>query len=960
MPVTPPDRPTASAADTPRALAVVVYHHTHWDREWWTTRRDFSVRLVDLLDRLLDILDADDAFTTFVLDGQMVMLEDYLELRPEQRERLVARIREGRIHVGPWYVLADTLLPDGESAIRNLWLGRRVAEWLGVPTMPVGYLPDQFGHAGQLPQMLRGFGIDAAVVWRGFGAPPPGQGVDPNAADLVAPPDPDRPYYPRVHSRGRFPEEMQSDFWWTAPDGTRVLGHYLAHEYYVSHAPDAALEDPDVWRRWVERERRIVEYLRAFATGNRVLHPYGGDHLPADGRLPELLRRLSEELRGDGIGFRQGSLVEYLAAVRDDPQSITVTWRGEGRAFGRKAHLLPGVASTRLPLKRLNRRAEQILEHHAETFAALDWMLGGPYEVSALWAAWRLVVQNQPHDSITGCSIDEVHRQNVARYEEAIDLGRFLALRAGERLAARVVTDGVPEDGRAFLVLNGLGFTRTDAAHVLVDRSLEVSRATWALRDDTGAEVPFQAREVMERRTAIPNRAWTEVAFVAQEVPAIGLRRYHLERRANASARPWALDHTVLGIVARDKGAARTSGLAIGPGRMENDDLAVTVNPIDGSCTVADRRSGERYEGLNVLEDGGDAGDEYNYSWPIGDVTYRTTEVRPSLTWLETGPARATLRVTWTWLLPEGLTDDRRSRSSRLVPMTVHSDVTLHAGVARVDIRTHGDNVVRDHRLRARFPLGAAASVSKAESAFHVVERPVAVEEIERGSAEPAVPEFPQQTFASVDVAGRGLTIANRGLSEGSVLDDGEGTVTLTLLRAVGYLSRGDLLTRIEGAGPVMPTPDAQLPGYFEAEYSVIPHAGSWRDAAAHRAAHAFNSELLTVDLPGARPMTDPWRRDPVPGEGHLPPRLALVAVDGEVEVTAVKRAERRDELVVRCLNQGDEDRVVRLRPYRMPAGASRLDLAEEPGQELALDDGVVELTVRPWELATVGFTFDA
>jgi mannosylglycerate hydrolase len=173
-------------ADRETVLDVTVYHHTHWDREWWTTRRDFSVRLGDLIDRLLDILDADPAFTTFVLDGQMVMLEDYLELRPEHRDRLVRHIRDGRIHVGPWYVLADTLIPDGESAIRNLWLGRRVAQSLDVPTMPVGYLPDQFGHAAQLPQILAGFGIDAAVVWRGFGAPPPGQGADPNAADLMA------------------------------------------------------------------------------------------------------------------------------------------------------------------------------------------------------------------------------------------------------------------------------------------------------------------------------------------------------------------------------------------------------------------------------------------------------------------------------------------------------------------------------------------------------------------------------------------------------------------------------------------------------------------------------------------------------------------------------------------------------------------------------------------------------
>jgi hypothetical protein len=951
-------------ADPDAPLTVTVYHHTHWDREWWTTRRDFSVRLADLIDRLLDIIDADDRFTTFVLDGQAVMLEDYLELRPEHRERLVRRIREGRIHVGPWYVLADTLIPSGESAVRNLWLGRRVCEALDVPITPVGYLPDQFGHAAQLPQILAGFGIDGAVVWRGFGAPPPGQGADPNSVDLLAPPVDGQPYYPRIHSRGRFPEEMQTEFWWEGPDGTRILALYLAHEYYVSHAADGALTDDAAWRRWRERQDELVSYLRPYATGNRILQPYGGDHLPADGRLPDLLERLNREVADEGITFEQGSLAGFLDDVRRDADRVSVVWQGEGRAFGRKAHLLPGVTSTRLYLKRLNRDAQAVLERHAEPLQALSWMLGAPYERSSLWAAWRLVVQNQPHDSITGCSIDEVHRQNVARYEEAIDLGRFLALRAGERLAARLLTDDLAEETRAFLVFNPLGFTRTDGARLLVDPALEVSPATWRLADDTGAAVPFQVRQVIERRTALPSRLWTEVAFVATEMPSLGYRRYTMVRREEAANRPWALDHTVLGVVARDKGAARTSGLAVGPGRLENEHLEVLVDAASGALTVIDRASGERYDGLNVIEDGGDAGDEYNYSWPLGDATYRTSDVRPALTWLETGPARATLRITWRWRIPAQLSEDRRSRSPELVDFELHSDVTLHAGVPRVDIRTHGVNPAGDHRLRALFPLGRPVDTSHAESAFCVVDRPVEVEQVERGSAEPAVPEFPQQAFTSVDADGRGLTIANRGLPEASVLDDGTGTIALTLLRAVGFLSRGDLLSRIEGAGPVMPTPDAQMIGPFAAEYSIVPHAGSWREAGSHRAAHAFNADLLAVESPGLRPLTDPWRRDPNPPQPDLGPASSLLEVEGELEVSAVKRAEERDELVVRLLNESLEPRRGRVRPYRPARSAVRLNLAESPGDEpddeLTVDDGWVELELGPWELATIGLRFDA
>jgi mannosylglycerate hydrolase len=277
-----------------------------------------------------------------------------------------------------------------------------------------------------------------------------------------------------------------------------------------------------------------------------------------------------------------------------------------------------------------------------------------------------------------------------------------------------------------------------------------------------------------------------------------------------------------------------------------------------------------------------------------------------------------------------------------------------------VDVRTHGINPAGDHRMRALFPLGRAVDTSHAESAFCVVERPVAVEQVERGSAEPAVPEFPQQAFTSVDADGHGLTVANRGLPEASILDDGTGTIALTLLRGVGYLSRGDLLSRIEGAGPVMPTPDAQMIGPFAAEYSIVPHAGSWREARSHRAAHAFNAELLAVETPGLRPLTDPWRRDPNPPEPDLGPSGSLLEVEGELEVSAVKRAEERDELVVRLLNESPEPRSGRVRPYRAATTAQRLDLAETPRGELAIEDGWVDVDLGPWELATIGFGFAA
>ena len=141
--------------------------HTHWDREWYDPFQTFRLKLVRLVDGLLDLMERDSSYTHFMLDGQLAVVDDYLEIRPGNRPRLEALTAAGRISVGPWYILMDEFLVSGETIIRNLQTGMRSgAEFGGV--MEVGYLPDMFGHVAQMPQILSLAGFEHAVVWRGF------------------------------------------------------------------------------------------------------------------------------------------------------------------------------------------------------------------------------------------------------------------------------------------------------------------------------------------------------------------------------------------------------------------------------------------------------------------------------------------------------------------------------------------------------------------------------------------------------------------------------------------------------------------------------------------------------------------------------------------------------------------------------------------------------------------------
>jgi alpha-mannosidase len=343
---------------------------------------------------VLDELERDERLC-FTLDGQLATADDYLEIRPEAEERLRALVRAGRLAIGPWQALMDEFLVDGETIIRNLEAGLARAEELG-GTMRVGYLPDMFGHVAQMPQILRAAGIEVAVAWRGV----------PGAV--------------RSHR-----------FAWEGIDGSEVLTEYLPDGYdnaaHLFDGPGEADLAP------------FEELYRPWFGEDDILGMVGTDHMPL---VPDLVARTPE-------GARIGTLAEYLAGAR--VQDGLTRWRGELRSAAR-ANLLPGVTSARIDLKAACARAERWLERYAEPLQAL---YGADWPEPFLRVAWTRMFQNSAHDSICGCSADEVSAQVLVRYAEAEQIGRELAGRALARLAA-----GVPAD--AFVVVNPSPRERTD------------------------------------------------------------------------------------------------------------------------------------------------------------------------------------------------------------------------------------------------------------------------------------------------------------------------------------------------------------------------------------------------------------------------------------------------------------------------------------------------------------------
>ncbi len=346
----------------------LVVSHTHWDREWYLPFQRFRMKLVEMVDTLLDILDTEPSYKYFTLDGQTVVLEDYLEIRPENRERLAKHIRNGRILIGPWYVLPDEFLVSGESLVRNLLLGHLVAKEYG-GVMPVGYLPDTFGHPSQIPQIFQGFGLDNAVIYRGV-------------------------------------ETDSSEFLWESPDGTSVLAVFLPGGYCNAMSMTSAPQ------RFLEHVGELVDKIKAMATTDTILLMNGCDHLAPRRELEQIIIQANQRL-DNGLKLQQGTLPQYIERVKAANPDLK-TLRGEFRR-PRPGRVTPGVISSRMYLKLENFRSFTALEKYAEPIAALSWLLGESYPRAFLWQAWKYLLQNHPHDSICGCSVDSVHRDMCRR-----------------------------------------------------------------------------------------------------------------------------------------------------------------------------------------------------------------------------------------------------------------------------------------------------------------------------------------------------------------------------------------------------------------------------------------------------------------------------------------------------------------------------------------------------------------
>lgn len=940
--------------------------NTHWDREWKYSAERTRFGLVQMLDRLLDLFRRHPEYAHFHLDSQTIPLLDYLEIRPEREAELRALVSSGRLAVGPWFTLPDEFCVSGESLIRNLLLGHRIAERFG-RISKTGYTPFSWGQISQMPQIYRGFGIDMMMFYRGVNSR-----VAPRAEFIWEGPDGTRILASRLSARPRYNVWyiLQRPAYWSIPldrlndfeqhwaDGSGLFrmadrDHawldwqllHPRHEYHAAVIPDAARlalrEQDGDWR-----------------TAHR-LWSCGHDGSVPDPRELRLLGDAQAALQ-DQADVRQSTFAAFQAGVLAAPHDGWPVVCGEMRhtfTIGSTSPLLGWMLSARTALKQDNHDAERVLTRLAEPLAIYARLWGAPFPRAFLDRAYQLLLTNHSHDAIGGVGRDVIHDDMLYRTRQVREISTCLIESSLAALAGSVDVSTMDPHDVALMICNPSPFPRSD----VLELDLHTPRRDWPtddfdILDDHDRAVQFERHGAPAPcLTGVHNPQDVQLQFegcrhtlrlAVRDLPPCGYRVYRVRPRS-------------------PRKAVQPTTLCTGPSTMANEHLSVTING-NGTLDVLHLASGRMFRGHGYFRDNGATGTAWEHRPPAHDRLFTTLHERARVTCVCDGALECRFRIECDWRLPERLSGDGSARSEHLVACHLASDVILRRGVPWVEIQTTLDNAARDHYLRVSFPTGLKTDTVTACTPFDVVARPIPAPDYSQFADVPQT-EQPWQGFVGLSDGQLGLALLGDGLRAYEAHDDADRTLSLTLLRA--FSLRFYVPDRADD--PSL-SRSAQCLGRGRFRFAIFPHLGDWQSAGVWNAAEAFNTPLLAT------------QHAPTP-HGRRPRAGSFLELEpAALHVSAIKPSERGEGVVVRLFNPSDHDVQARIRlggghagppppdsPLQHAAGrcvlpedsgprwrgVRRVTLEELPIDELTLDaDGWGALRLGRRQIVTVEF----
>lgn len=850
-----------------------VISNTHWDREFRFSFEKTRHNLLVMLDTTLDILESDPAYHSFTMDGHSIMIDDYLEMRPERREQVEKLVKDGRLILGPYYTLPEEFTISHEALIRNLMLGRETVEKYGGRCPSVAYTPSSWGQTGQLPQILKDFGIEYMMFYRGISH-----------------------------------HEAPAEYIWKAPDGSAVLASRFAlycryNWYYQVHR---AVSRNRVWTKdyqWGEFDE--VPFRRADGfVGSAINYDLKSPvaHYDKQNLKQAILDMLEEEnghfttpvflaMNGHDIsvGFpKESEIIKDAKELFDGEMEIEHTnlehfWKdaeqyldkdnmtvltGERRSYlkeGKWTYLFPGTISARTYLKQADFGAYTSLAYIAEPLNAIAGNDSNLY----LHRGWKYLLSNHTHDANGGAAPDCVCKDMEYRYRKAQDIAEIVADDAMAEIAKNLSPGKQKQDIVQLVVYNTLPYKR----NAIIPLDIEVPESMGkGIQLDGVTLQPIQS----EKSSIFVDNIW--------DVPTI-LDSQHHRVYAEIVDIP-AMGYKTLEVKPFAHALQKKDGIAHG-NILENSILRVTVNA-NGTIDVLYKKTGKLYRGLNFYTSQGEVGNAWKHTAPEFDHKYSTIGERHRIYVTESGELSGSVVTECEFEIPESCAVNPSDIYTKLPIKTTY---TLDKDADYIRVNVQINNTAKDHWLRANFPTGIQTSVSYTDSHFDIVKHDIEIPD-STGWVEQAFGTQPLRTFAEVTDGENGFAVMPQGLFEYEVFNDS--TMALTLLRScrIKLNVSEEKITELEDDG-------VQCPGIHTFAYAI----------------HFNGGELHTLPNKAAEIFTPVKCAICGRGKGELPLENSILEIDNpHIHVTAVKQAADHDGIILRYYNPTEQAQVVSVR----------------------------------------------
>ncbi|HEY5560319.1 MAG TPA: glycoside hydrolase family 38 C-terminal domain-containing protein [Clostridiaceae bacterium] len=871
--------------------------HVHWDPAWYLPLEQYRIILFKLMKKLLNILDTQEDFLSFMFDGQVSAIDDYLEISPKDKERIEKHIKSGRLIIGPWYIQPEEFMISGESHIRNLQLGsKRGVEMGGV--MPVSYLCDMVGHIAQMPQIIKGFGIEYFVGWRGI--------LD-----------------------GK--ERNKSEFIWEGPDGSQVLVKVMVDSYNNLIPEDSA--------GFIKKVDEIKNSLEPFSSTDYLLIMAGGDHREPIESTSKLIKDYNA-----AVGYEQmeyTTLLHHMDTLKENWYKFKIH-KGEFRAaFHPFSFILTGILTTRMEVKLQSEKVSMGIEKWMEPFGAINTILTGKeYPQEFLDYVWKKQLKNAFHDCIYGAHTDPVTLDIFNDYKRAMEIIEWESAESLYNISLNINTIGKDVNITLF---NPTAWERVTS---VVDFELFLKegqiRKEFIIEDRDGNYLPVQVNSAksISKYSEFSGNHWKQgepeigyqysLSVMLPSLPALGYCNLGIKRGVFNTQD----NREYVGIRSE---ILKQTDLKIGFNQLENKYLKVQIKE-NGLLNVYDKEMALWYENMNMLEDSGDAGDHYNFSYPLTNGIFTNYGEKAVVSLVENGPAKIMYKIQLDLNLPKSLKGNS-ARSDKLIKNRVNCYIVLRSNSKTIEFKMVIDNCSLDHRLRVVFLTGLNCEKSSSGSQFYVIDRSTTRPQVESFAEEP-MGNYPHRLFVDISDEVKGITFMDRGLPEYEATP--KGNLYITLLRSTGKLSKDCVQERSYcNAGPMYKTPLAQEIGTHTFEYALYFHKGDWKEGQSYRHCDEFYAKPKAIQGDAH--------------DGDLSDYRSFLKLSGEgVVLSAFKKGYGEDLWIIRVYNVLNIEIQCSIQLLKPIKEAFYTDLNEKVINEISWEHDKIHFPIMPHKIITI------